>query len=41
MCCVAMLPDECKRIVAAKPYELKISDELRSLTEELTRQYSI
>ena len=41
MCCVAMLPDECKRIVAAKPYELKISDKLQSLTEELTRQYSI
>jgi nicotinate phosphoribosyltransferase len=41
MGCVAKLPDECKRIVAAKPYELNISDKLRSLTEELTRQYSI
>ncbi|MGD0803732.1 MAG: nicotinate phosphoribosyltransferase [Candidatus Bathyarchaeia archaeon] len=38
--CVAKLPDECKRIVGAKPYELKISDELEDLTEKLTRQYT-
>ncbi len=40
MGCVAKLPDECKRIVGAKPYELKISDKLLRLTEELTREYS-
>ncbi len=41
MGCVAKLPVECRKIVAAKPYQLEISDKLQSLTEELTRQYSI
>ena len=40
MGCVAMLPDDCKKVVSTKPYELKISDKLQSLTEKLTRQYS-
>jgi nicotinate phosphoribosyltransferase len=40
MGCVAKLPIECKRIVGAKPYELKISEKLLRLTEELTREYS-
>jgi nicotinate phosphoribosyltransferase len=40
MSCIAKLPDDCKRVVVAKPYELKISDKLQSLTEKLTKQYS-
>ncbi len=40
MDCVAKLPDECKRIVAAKAYQLMISNKLQRLTEELTKQYS-
>jgi nicotinate phosphoribosyltransferase len=39
MGCVAKLPDECRRIVAAKPYQLRISDKLQRLTEELTNQF--
>ncbi|MGD0805714.1 MAG: nicotinate phosphoribosyltransferase [Candidatus Bathyarchaeia archaeon] len=38
--CVAKLPDECKRIVGARPYELKVSEKLQNLTEELTKKYS-
>ena len=41
MGCVAKLPVECRRIVGAKPYELKISDNLQNLTEKLTKQYSL
>ena len=39
--CVAKLPDECRRIVAAKPYPMEISDKLQRLTEALTIKYSI
>jgi nicotinate phosphoribosyltransferase len=39
MGCVAKLPDECRRIVAAKPYPLKVSDKLQRLTEALTNQF--
>ena len=38
--CVANLPEETRRIFAAKPYGLMISERLQRLTEELTRRYS-
>lgn len=39
--CVAKLPVECRMIVSAQPYQLKISDKLQSLTEELTKRYTV
>ncbi len=41
MGCVAKLPVECRMIVSAQPYQLKISDKLQSLTEELTKRYMV
>jgi nicotinate phosphoribosyltransferase len=38
--CIAKLPSECRKIVGAKPYQLIVSERLRSLTEELTKLYS-
>jgi len=38
--CVAKLPEETRRILAAEPYGLMVSERLQRLTEELTRRYS-
>jgi nicotinate phosphoribosyltransferase len=38
--CVARLPEECRRVVAAVPYRLTISERLQSLTDELVMQHT-
>jgi hypothetical protein len=38
--CVAKMPERIRQVIVNKPYEMKISNGLNDLVEELTEKYS-